>query len=242
MEVANLIIFFTFKITFMKIALLGYGKMGKTIEKLALQAGHEIVFRIGSKERASLDATELKKADVVIEFTQPESAVSNLLFCLEAGMPVVSGTTGWYHSLPAIQESFKSQNGSLVYASNFSVGVNLFLAINEKTAAILNTYSDYKVTIDETHHTQKKDAPSGTAITIQQTLQPFYPSTSIPIIDHRVDPVIGIHTVSYKSKVDTISVTHDAHSREGFAAGALVAAEWILTKKGCYRFREVLGL
>jgi len=226
----------------MKIALLGYGKMGKTIEKLALQAGHEIVLKIGSQDRTSLEVIELKKAEVVIEFTQPESAVSNLLFCLEAGIPVVSGTTGWYHSLAAVQETFKSQNGSLVYASNFSVGVNLFLAINEKTAAILNTYSDYKVHIEETHHTQKKDAPSGTAITIQQTLQPFYPSTTIPIIDHRVDPVIGIHTVSYNSAVDTISLIHDAHSREGFAAGALVAAEWIVNKKGCYHFRDVLGL
>jgi len=226
----------------MKIALLGYGKMGKTIEKLALQAGHEIVLKIGSQDRTSLEVIELKKAEVVIEFTQPESAVSNLLFCLEAGIPVVSGTTGWCHSLAAVQETFKSQNGSLVYASNFSVGVNLFLAINEKTAAILNTYSDYKVHIEETHHTQKKDTPSGTAITIQQTLQPFYPSTTIPIIDHRVDPVIGIHTVSYNSAVDTISLTHDAHSREGFAAGALVAAEWIVNKKGCYHFRDVLGL
>lgn len=225
----------------MKIVLLGYGKMGKTIEYLAHQAGDEIVAAIGSSQVNMLTDEILKSADVVIEFTQPEAAVENILRCFAAGVPVVSGTTGWFDQLGLIEAEANKQNGALVWASNFSVGVNLFFEMNRSMAAIMAKYPEYTVSIEETHHTQKKDSPSGTAKTLLAHLQSFYPSQAIPVIDHRIDPVIGIHTTHYTSAIDSIHFTHEAHSRDGFAAGALLAAKWLLGKKGVFTMKDVLG-
>lgn len=225
----------------MKIILLGYGKMGKTIERLAHQAGDEIVARIGSSQLALLTDEVLKSADVVIEFTQPEAAVENILRCFAAGVPVVSGTTGWFEQLGLIEAEANKQKGSLVWASNFSVGVNLFFELNRTMASKMAKYPEYAVSIEETHHTQKKDSPSGTAKTLLAHLQDFYPEQAIPVIDHRIDPVVGIHTTHYHSSIDSLHFTHEAHSRDGFAAGALMAAKWLMGKQGVYTMKDVLG-
>lgn len=225
----------------MKIILLGYGKMGKTIERLSHEAGDEIVATISSAQVATLTDELLQSADVVIEFTQPEAAVSNILKCFAAGVPVVSGTTGWFDQLDLINSEAEKQRGALVWASNFSVGVNLFFELNRKMAALMRTYPEYSVSIEETHHTQKKDSPSGTAKTLLAHLQEFYPSQAIPVVDHRIDPVVGIHTTHYHSKIDSMHFTHEAHSRDGFAAGALMAAKWLIGKKGVFTMKDVIS-
>lgn len=225
----------------MRIILLGYGKMGRTIERLALAAGDEIVACISSAQVSQLTNELLTSADVVIEFTQPEAAVDNILRCFAAGVPVVSGTTGWFDQLPLLEQAAQQQAGSLVWASNFSVGVNLFFEMNRSMAAIMAKYPEYTVSIEETHHTQKKDSPSGTAKTLLAHLQSFYPTQAIPVIDHRIDPVIGIHTTHYTSAIDSLHFTHEAHSRDGFAAGALMAAKWLLGKKGVFTMKDVLS-
>ena len=237
----------------MKIALLGYGKMGKAIEEIALQKGHEIVLRITDQNLEDLTKENLQKADVAIEFSSPESAVSNILFCLNNSMPVVSGTTGWLSQLKIIEEKCKGENGTFLYASNFSVGVNIFFELNKKLALLMNHHKDYKIQLEEIHHTEKKDAPSGTAITLAEqiiatsTQKNKWVNTEsekeneVPIISKRIDEVAGTHSVKYSSSIDDIEIIHTAHNRKGFAQGAVLAAEFIADKKGIFSMKEVLG-
>jgi 4-hydroxy-tetrahydrodipicolinate reductase len=235
----------------MKIVLIGYGKMGKTIERIALSRGHEITGRIDVGDSIALFE---KYADVAIEFTQPEAAVSNLKTCFGKGIPVVCGTTGWLQHKNEIEEYCKSKNGTLLYSSNFSLGVNLFFKLNEYLSILMGRHNQYEVSIDETHHTQKKDAPSGTAITLAQGIiknlarkkewrQEASENTDALVINSfRIDPAPGTHVVKYSSEVDDIEITHTAHSREGFALGALLVAEWLAGKKGIYTMDDFLQL
>lgn len=232
----------------MKIALLGYGKMGKTIEKLAQEKGHEIVARISSNG----DFSELSKADVAIDFSVPEAAAKNITHCFDISIPVVSGTTGWLEHYDEVLKTCQSRNGSFIYASNFSVGVNLFFELNKKLAEMMKKHKDYTLDIEEIHHTQKLDAPSGTAISLAKDIinNSDYidwkldnaPKDEIPIKALRIDDVKGTHTVFYRSPIDTLSIKHEAHSREGFALGAILAADWLLGKKGVFTMKDVLGI
>lgn len=238
----------------MKIALLGYGKMGKAIESLMPPRGHEAILKIDEHNRAGLTAAELKKADVAIEFTGPESAVDNLMLCLEAGIPVVCGSTGWLKEWDRVKEAFEKKKGSLLYASNFSVGVNIFFALNRRLAELMNARPEYEVSLTEIHHTAKLDSPSGTAITLAEGVLAGVERKKkwvnhisdhpeeLEILSERVDPAPGTHKVKYASEVDDIEIIHTAHSRQGFALGALVGAEYVYGKKGIFTMREVLGL
>jgi 4-hydroxy-tetrahydrodipicolinate reductase len=232
----------------MKIALLGYGKMGKVIETIALQRGHEIVLK-----KSGADNFEgLENADVAIDFSIPDAAVGNITACLNAGIPVISGTTGWLEQYPAIARLCEDKKGAFIYGSNFSLGVNIFFELNTHLAKMMANLKQYKVSMEEIHHTQKLDAPSGTAITLAKDIinHSDYagwaignPKESDIFIDaKRVEGVPGTHTVTYSSEVDAIEIKHTAHSREGFALGAVVAAEWLVGKQGIYSMKDVLGL
>lgn len=238
----------------MKIALVGYGKMGKTIERIALERGHEIVLRISLDNRNDMNTDHLKKADVVIEFTSPESAFDNVRQCLQMGLPVVCGSTGWNDKLEEAQQICLANNTALLQSSNFSIGVNIFFQINALMAKMMNAYPEYELSLSETHHTHKKDAPSGTAITIAERIlenldrkkswtitQPFSPN-ELSIKSYRIDEVPGTHTVTYSSTVDDIELTHTAHNRDGFALGAVISAEFLVNKKGIFSMKDVLGL
>ena len=232
----------------MEIALLGYGKMGKIIEKLALEKGHTIISKINqysSKE-------EVLKADIAIEFSTPEAAVSNIKFCLENGIPIVSGTTGWLVHYDEMIKLCKNRNGSFIYASNFSVGVHLFFSINEYVSNLMKPWKDYQVSIEEVHHTKKLDTPSGTAITLAEGIITNSDkknwelngteSENIKITAKRINDIKGTHIINYDSNIDTISVKHEAHSRDGFALGAILAAEWLADKKGIFTMKDVLQI
>lgn len=235
----------------MKIVLIGYGKMGKTIERIAQSRGHEITGKVDVGDDIALLN---KPVDVAIEFTQPEAAVNNLKACFDKGIPVVCGTTGWLHHKNDIESHCRAKNGTLLYSSNFSLGVNLFFKLNEYLSKLMDRYSQYEVSIDETHHTQKKDAPSGTAITLAQgvinnlkrkkdwTLGATEDPGLLVINAFRIDPAPGTHVVKYTSAVDDIEITHTAHSREGFALGAVLVAEWLAGKKGIYTMDDFLQL
>ncbi len=232
----------------MNIALLGYGKMGKTIEKLALEKGHKIVAKVSSSKELS----DLQNADVAIDFSIPEAAVTNITTCFDLGIPVVSGTTGWLDDYEKVLNLCQSRNGSFIYASNFSIGVNLFFELNKKLAEMMAKHKSYKIEIEEIHHTQKLDAPSGTAISLAKDIieKTDYKNwkldtasaDEIAIKALREEDVKGTHTVSFTSEVDSISIKHEAHSREGFALGALLAAAWLKDKKGIYTMKDVLNL
>src|SRR5690554_4887230 len=232
----------------MKIALLGYGKMGKTIERLALESGHSIVF----KSWVESSEGNIEDAEVAIEFSSPEAAVSNIKKALEADLPIVSGTTGWLESYDEMVKLCEKRNGSFIYASNFSVGVNLFFSINEYAAKLMAQWEEYDVSVEEIHHTEKKDAPSGTAITIAETILKHSNKkewkleaehkSQLNITAKREKDVKGTHVVEYKSHIDTISLKHEAHSREGFAKGAILAAEWLKDKKGVFTMKDVLQI
>jgi len=238
----------------MNIALVGYGKMGRIIESVALSRGHEIVLRIDLDNASDLNAENISKADVVIEFTGPHSAFGNLDKCIDLGIPTVSGSTGWLDNYPAIEKKCIEKNGSFLYASNFSVGVNIFFEINKRLAQLMATQPEYDVTVTEIHHTQKKDAPSGTAITIAEQIIESLPRkhrwvnhisdniADLEIISERTDPYPGLHKVSYQSEIDEIEIIHNAHNRNGFALGAVLAAEYIKDRKGVFTMKEVLGL
>lgn len=232
----------------MKIALLGYGKMGKVIEQIALDRGHEIVLR--KDQNNTFDG--LENADVAIDFSVPSSAVINISACLENGIPVISGTTGWLADYQKMVDLCQKNNGSFIYASNFSLGVNVFFELNEYLAKMMNNLKQYQVSMEEIHHTQKLDAPSGTAITLaegiikntnynQWTLE-NPEANEIPIEAKRIENVPGTHSIFYDSTVDQIEIKHTAHSREGFALGAVVAAEWLVGKKGVFSMKDFLGL
>jgi 4-hydroxy-tetrahydrodipicolinate reductase len=232
----------------MKIALLGYGKMGKVIERIALERGHEIVLK--KDQDTSFDG--LKNADVAIDFSVPNSAVANISECLINGIPVISGTTGWLTNYPKMVQLCEEKNGSFIYGSNFSLGVNVFFELNEYLAKMMANLKQYNVSMEEIHHTQKLDAPSGTAITLADgiikntnyanwTLETPI-SNEIHIDVKRIENVPGTHSVFYDSEVDQIEIKHTAHSREGFAFGAVIAAEWLVGKKGVFTMKDVLGL
>jgi 4-hydroxy-tetrahydrodipicolinate reductase len=236
----------------MKIALIGYGKMGKAIEEIAEQRNHTAGLKIDINNIDSFTAANLQQCDVAIEFTGPHSAVDNILKCLDAGIPVVSGSTGWLEQWPLIKEKCDTLNGALLYASNFSVGVNIFFELNKKLAQLMSRQPEYQVSMEEIHHTQKKDAPSGTAITLaEQVLENIttkkkwindvakYPN-ELPIISKRIDPAPGTHSIKYSSAIDDIEIIHTAHSRTGFATGAVLAAEFIAGKKGIFSMKDVL--
>ena len=232
----------------MKIALLGYGKMGKVIEKIALERGHEIVLRKGSSD--SFDG--ITNADVAIDFSVPSSAVSHISECLNQNVPVISGTTGWLENYDEMVHLCQEKNGSFIYASNFSLGVNIFFELNNYLAKMMKNLSDYKVSMEEIHHTQKLDAPSGTAISLANgiientdyvnwTLE--NPTDNQIYIDaKRIENIPGTHAVFYDSKVDQIEIKHTAHSREGFALGSVIAAEWLIGKKGVFTMKDVLDI
>lgn len=234
----------------MKIAIVGYGKMGKTIERLAQKEGHEIVLKTNEMPRHS-DLAD-SEAQVAIEFSQPEAAYRNIETLLRSGIPVVSGTTGWLDKLDDIKSKTEQYNGSFLYASNFSLGVNLFFEIVKKTARLMKNQAQYQLKLEEIHHTQKKDAPSGTAISIAEKIMletaydkwslDEYQKGAIPIFAKREEDVPGTHSVEYQSEVDKIELVHTAYSREGFALGAIKAAEYIHDKKGVFRMKDVLGL
>lgn len=236
----------------MNIALIGYGKMGKAIEQIALKKGHSIVAKIDQND--SLNNLLNQNVDVVIEFTNPSAAFENIKFCLDNHIPVVSGTTGWLENYKKIVALTVTKNGAFFYTSNFSIGVNIFYQINKKLAKIMNDYPEYTPIIEEIHHTQKIDAPSGTAISLAEGIiktsekienwvnTPTKSSNEIEIISKRIDNVLGTHTISYNSIVDSIEIKHTAHSREGFASGAIVAAEFIKSKKGVFGMNELLKI
>jgi 4-hydroxy-tetrahydrodipicolinate reductase len=234
----------------MKIGLIGYGKMGKAIEKIAKDKGHEIVFAL----RGDIPPTkeELDSSEVCIEFTGPESAFTNLKACIDSGTPVICGTTGWLEQMSELEDYCKANNGAFFYASNFSVGVNIFFTLNEQLARIMNQFEQYDITMEEIHHTAKKDAPSGTAISIldgitennqnksQWHLGHAVKNDSIPVNVKRIDPTPGTHSVTYSTSIDAIEIKHTAHSRDGFAQGSLTAAQWLIGKTGVFGMKDML--
>ncbi len=238
----------------MKIALVGYGKMGKAIEQIANNRGHEIILKITSSNKEDLNIDKLQQADVAIEFTSPESAKENVLTCLQASVPVVCGSTGWNEGLQEAHEATTIYKTAFLQASNFSVGVNIFFEVNKQLAKLMDVHPEYNITIEETHHTQKKDSPSGTAITLaeqilanmnrktcwekEQTNKP----NCFPIKAHRIENVPGKHNIRYTSPIDDIEIIHTAHNRDGFAIGAVLAAEFIVDKKGVFAMKDVLGM
>lgn len=234
----------------MKIALLGYGRMGKTIEKIALNRGHEIVLKVDENSKNY----NINVADIAIDFSIPEAAFSNITNCFKNNIPVVSGTTGWLNEFDDAIDICKSNNGAFIYASNFSLGVNIFFELNEYLAKMMANLNDYTIEMEEIHHTKKLDAPSGTAITLAEGIIKHKAkkswnldtvtntNTEIPIIAKRIPEIPGTHKISYKSDVDSINIEHIAHNREGFALGAVIAAEWLLNKNGIFTMKDVLGL
>lgn len=236
----------------MKIALIGYGKMGKAIETAALARGHEIVLKIDVNNIDSFTGENISNADVAIEFTSPHTAYDNITKLLQLGVPVVSGSTGWLDKWNDVKDLCIHVNGTLLYASNFSVGVNLFFELNKKLAALMHPYKEYAVSLEEIHHTEKKDAPSGTAITLAEQVMEVYTEKTkwvneapaatdeLLIVSKRIDPAPGTHSINYTSDIDDITITHTAHNRQGFALGAVLAAEYIYGKKGIFTMQDVL--
>jgi 4-hydroxy-tetrahydrodipicolinate reductase len=247
----------------MKIALFGYGKMGKIIEKIATDRRHEIVLKIDKDNLHEATPENLQQADVAIEFSTPATVLSNIDLCFEAGVPVIVGTTGWYEQLPEVKQKCIDTNSTLLYGSNYSVGVNVFFHVNRLLAKIMNNYPYYDVQVEEIHHTQKLDSPSGTAITIaegiidgleaKQNWKNVLVDDSAPVTDDllqnnellieslRIENVPGTHTVMYDSEVDSIEFKHTAHNRNGFALGAVLAAEWVQDKKGFYQVTDMFN-
>ncbi len=234
----------------MRIALIGYGKMGKAIEKIAVQQGHDIAIVIN--DSSELEQLVASNTDIAIEFTQPESAYNNLSFCIGKGIPVISGTTGWLDKLPTIEEQCDQYNGTFLYASNFSIGVNLFFELNKWLANKMSSL-DFQPSMKEIHHTEKKDSPSGTAITLAEGIMASHPAISewindesadhkkLGIVSERTPNVPGTHTVSYSSPLESIEITHTAHDRSVFAEGVVKVADWIHKKKGVYTMSDFIN-
>lgn len=237
----------------MKIALIGYGKMGQAIERIALQRGHDITLKISAHTKELFTPEHLQRADVAIEFTNPEAALGNVTACFKAGVPVVCGTTGWNKDFAIARDICQANNSAFLQASNFSVGVNIFFELNKRLAALMNGQPDYSVAIEEIHHIQKKDAPSGTAITLaEQVIDALDRKQSWSLDAHNEDKLMitalreegvpGTHTVTYNSPIDRIDIIHTAHNRDGFALGAVLAAEFIAGKNGIFTMSDVLGI
>lgn len=248
----------------MNILLIGYGKMGRTIEQVALERGHQIAGRITIDNVADLDQIQPDRVDAVIEFSSPESATENIIYCIERGWPVVCGTTGWLDHRGKIEALCRQKKGSFFYASNYSIGVNLFFRLNKTLALFMRRYPSYRVSMTEIHHTEKKDAPSGTAITLAEGVMQHLPDKrrwvskeagaddsrnggsrigsddAVEIESLREGTVPGTHTVRYESEVDRLEITHVAHSRQGFALGAVIAAEWLLGREGVFGMDDLL--
>jgi 4-hydroxy-tetrahydrodipicolinate reductase len=240
------------------IALIGYGKMGKAIEQIALQRGHAVILKIDINNGADFTSANMAKADVAIEFTTPHTAFDNISNCIKFGVPVISGSTGWTERIDEIKKLCAEKNGSFLYASNYSVGVNIFFEVNKKLAQLMAPHGEYNVSMTEIHHTEKKDAPSGTAITLaEQILQEvkrkkkwvntisaagneIVNDNELQIISERIDPAPGTHSIKYS--VDDIEIIHTAHNRTGFALGAVLAAEFVHNKKGVFSMKDVLSL
>jgi 4-hydroxy-tetrahydrodipicolinate reductase len=233
----------------MKIALLGYGRMGKTIEQIALQKGHEVVLKIDENSKDY----DISIADVAIDFSIPSVAFNNITNCFNNNVPVVCGTTGWLEKYDEATKLCTQKHGGFIYASNFSLGVNIFFELNEYLAKMMKNLNQYNVSLEEIHHTKKLDEPSGTAITLAEgiikqstknnwALNVTKNDNEIPIVAKRIPDVPGTHSIEYKSDVDTIDIKHTAHNRDGFALGALTAAEWLVGKTGIFTMRDVLGL
>jgi 4-hydroxy-tetrahydrodipicolinate reductase len=235
----------------MKIALIGYGKMGRVIDSLAESEGCEVILRIDRDNPE--DFARLGEADAAIEFSQPESAVDNILRCFEAGVPVASGTTGWLDRMAEVENRCRETGGAFFYASNYSIGVNVLFALNRFLAERMNALGDYDIHLEEIHHTQKLDAPSGTALTLARDILARVERKKtwvsgeaqgpeeLPILSQRIDPAPGEHRVIYRSAIDEIEIRHEAFSREGFARGALQAAKWLKGRKGVFGMEEMLG-
>jgi 4-hydroxy-tetrahydrodipicolinate reductase len=238
----------------MKIAIIGYGKMGKAIEEIAISKGHEIVLKIDLSNTADFTKENVQKANVAIEFTGPHTAFENITKCIEWGVPVISGSTGWLEHFEKAKKLCEEKKGCLIYASNFSIGVNLFFEINKQVAALMEPYENYDVSMTETHHTEKKDAPSGTAISLAEQIlakigrknnwvnEASNEASDLIIRSERIDPAPGTHSVTYASPIDSIEITHTAHTRKGFAGGAVLAAEFANQKIGIFTMKDVLGL
>ncbi|TVP42922.1 MAG: 4-hydroxy-tetrahydrodipicolinate reductase [Mongoliibacter sp.] len=239
----------------MNILLLGYGKMGKIIGEIAESRGHHIAGKINIENRQDLESLDCKSIDVAIEFSQPNAAFENISWAIRKGIPVVSGTTGWLDKKPDIERLTKENKTAFFYASNFSVGVNIFFKVNKFLASLMKEQGDYNVSLEEIHHTEKKDAPSGTAITLAEGIIDNIPKVqnwkmsddgaeseqSLPITSKRIDPAPGTHIVRYQSEIDDIEISHTAHSRKGFALGAVLVSEWIKEKKGVLTMDDFLS-
>jgi 4-hydroxy-tetrahydrodipicolinate reductase len=239
----------------MRILLLGYGKMGQLIGRLAEERGHELVGKINIDNVADLEEMNAEMVDVAIEFSQPEAAISNIRWAIEKGIPILSGTTGWLEQKSDLDKLTLEKNGAFFYASNYSIGVNIFFKVNQFLAKLMNETSGYHISIEETHHTEKKDAPSGTAITLAEGIisesssyskwhlenKENEESNSLPILAKRIDPAPGTHSINYSSAIDSIEIKHTAHSREGFALGAILVAEWIQGKQGVLSMDDFLS-
>ena len=235
----------------MKIALFGYGKMGKEIEQIALKRGHEIVLKIRENEKY-----DISKADIGIDFSVPNAALHNIINCFKNNVPVISGTTGWLDDFDKALTVCKENKGSFIYASNFSIGFNLFFELNKSLAKMMSTHKDYSLDVEEIHHTKKLDTPSGTAISIAEQIiknssksnwelienSAKLDSNSVPISAKRILDTPGTHKVSYKSEIDSIEIKHIANNRKGFALGAIIAAEWLIKKNGIYTMKDVLNI
>lgn len=238
----------------MNITLIGFGKMGKAIHEQAIKRGHSIPFIIDINNKQELTSENLKKTDVVIEFTTPETAFDNVMFCLQQGIPVICGSTGWLHKLEEAKKTAEAYSTGLIVASNFSVGVNLFFELNKKLAELMRSHEEYQPSLLEVHHTQKLDSPSGTAISLAEQILERIPGKEkwvnqqstqkkdLVILSERKDPAPGTHHVKYSSVIDDIEIIHTAHNRTGFALGAVLAAEYIKGKKGFYGMKDVLAL
>ncbi len=237
------------------IALIGYGKMGRTIEKLALARNHVINAVIDNEMQWETEGKHLKNCDVAIEFTTPSAAPENIKKCFEYHLPVITGTTGWLNEFPAIESLCKKEKQTLFYASNFSIGVNFFFELNRYLAGMLSDMAGYRPRITETHHMQKLDAPSGTAISLARDIiearnglskwgnaDESLPEEALPIKAYRMENVTGTHIVSYESVIDSIEIKHTAHDRSGFAEGALLAAEWVQGKRGVFTMKDLLNI
>lgn len=238
----------------MKLALVGYGKMGKAIEETALRHGHEVVLKIDQPNLHEFTKENLSNADAAIEFTGPHSAYENVKSLIEWGIPVVCGSTGWTDRLEEMKQYCAAKNGAFIYSSNYSIGVNIFFELNKKLATLMASHTEYEVLLEEIHHTQKKDSPSGTAISLAEQVLDLIKRKKrwvnelsdnpedLEIISQRVDTTPGTHSVKYSSAIDNIEIIHTAHNRMGFAGGAVVAAVFLKGKKGFFTMKEVLGL
>ncbi len=237
----------------MKIAILGYGKMGEQVEIVAKEYKHQIVAFIDDEEDWKNNLDKIKSADVAIEFSTPQTVLANIKRCFEYNIPIVVGTTGWYDQMEQVKQACINGNHSLLYASNFSLGVNLFFALNLALAKIMNGYKDYDVNIEEIHHVNKKDAPSGTAITLANDIisivdekknwinEPNNNSNELSIKSQRLNNTVGTHIVSYTSEFDCIEIKHSAFNRKSFAIGAVKSAQWLIDKKGFFCFKDIIG-